>query len=128
MEMVGCARSAGLDLLLRALRLRQYFGACPGDVHAVPDCRHSSRRASVSGRRLAGLFLKSVRGTDSLRHNTRTYIFRRRLRHSAEMVAAGIDRLRAEYSDLGARRAGLVEDSGLVVKRFQFQVVIILVV
>src|SRR5262245_7060895 len=115
MEMVGRARIAVTDLLLRALRIRQHHGARAGDVHAVPDRRHAGRGAAVPGRRPAGLFLKPLRRADPLRHDARADLFRRRLRLAAKMVAVGTDRIRREYPDLGFGGTGLVEDSWMVV-------------
>src|SRR5262249_49257879 len=115
MEMVGRARVAVTDLLLRPLRIRQHHGARAGDVHAVPDRRHAGRGAAFPCRRAAGLFLKPLRRADPLRHDARTDLFRRRLRLAAKMVAVGVDRIRGQYSDLGFGGAGLVEDSGMVV-------------
>src|SRR5262249_58788762 len=91
---------------------------CAGDVHAVSDRGHTGRRAALSRGGPAGPFFKPLRGTDPLRHDARTDLFRRRLRHAAEMVAVRIDRLRAEHPDLDFGWVGLVEDSGMVV-RFQ---------
>src|SRR5262245_22346256 len=115
MAMVGSARIAVPDLLLRALRIRQHHGPCAGDVHAVSDRRHAGRSAAVSGRQLAGPFFNPLRRADPLRHDARADLFRRRLRHAAKMVAVGADRLRGEYSGLDFGGAGLVEDSGMVV-------------
>src|SRR5262244_3917150 len=113
MEMVGGAWIAGVDLFLRALRLRKHLGACAGDVHAVSDRSHIGRRATVHGRGLAGLFFKFVCRADPLRHDVRADLLWRGLRLAAEMVAPGTARFRAEYSDLGLGGVDLVEDSGV---------------
>jgi hypothetical protein len=70
---------------------------------------------AYTGRRIVGLFFKSLRRTDALRRYAWADLFRRRLRLAAKMVAVGTDRICREYSDLGFGGTRLVEDSGMVV-------------
>jgi hypothetical protein len=46
--------------------------------------------AAIPGRRPACLFLKPLRRADPLRHDAQADLFRRRLRHSTEIVQLGL--------------------------------------
>ena len=115
MEMVDGAGGAVVDLLLRALRLREHHCARDGDVCAVSDRDPGCGSACIPRGVVAGVFLEPRRIADALRNHPRANLLRRRLHNATNVVDARIDNVGCDDRYLERRRFHVVEDTRTLV-------------
>ena len=115
MEVVARFSFTAVDLLLRALRLRQHHCARDGDVRAVSDRNSRGRCAAISRRSFTRVFLKLVSIADSLWNNSRADLFRRWLHDATYLVVARVNRFYYHDYHLERSRCWLVEINRILV-------------
>ena len=85
------ARLATLDLLLRALRLRQHHGTRDRDVYAFSHCDTRRGSTALFSCAFSRVLLQPRRITDSLWHDAGADILRRGLHITTHLVDPGTD-------------------------------------
>jgi len=113
---VARTRGAAVDLLLRTLRVCEYYGTRYCDVHTVFNRHIGGRSASVSGRALVSLLFQPWRVLDALRHNSSSNLLRCRVRNPTDMVVNWFGRVVFNNHDLDGYRLRLVEGFKALVK------------
>src|SRR5688500_11404037 len=113
--MAGGVRRPGVDLLLRALWIRQHHRALERDVHPLPRRNHCRWRAADARRADARLFLELERWSHALRHDAGSDLLRRWLREAMDLVAHRLHRLSGDDHDLGDCWICVVEGARAVV-------------
>lgn len=121
--MVVGAGLASAGLFLRTLRLRQHHGTRHGHVRSFSRGHSCGRRASLSCSVVVGIFFQPGRVVNSLWHDSRTNLFRRRLRETTNVVDIRATRFSDHYSHLGYLRIYLVESSETLVANVLWQVI-----
>src|ERR1044071_3797820 len=115
--MVAGACLVAVDLFLRALRLREYYGSRDRDVYSFSDRDTRCRSTAISGSAVPCLLLKPGSSVNALRYNTRTDLLRRGLHNTTNLVDARTDHVVDNYLRLEFGRIYLVEDSQTLVIR-----------